>query len=98
MGAPQAEWSDRVVTVGTDPTLVRRDRDHVGSRGLAALALVGNYAVVGAARMHVRCIARAFEPLGVRAPAPPADLSQVRMTWAGPDRAAAPVPVRSARP
>jgi hypothetical protein len=66
--------------------------------GLAALVLVGNYAVVGAARMHVRCIARAFEPLGVRAPVPPADLSAVRMTWAGPDRAAAPVPVRSARP
>jgi hypothetical protein len=36
MGAPPAEWPDRVVTVGTDPTLVRRDRDHVGSRGLAS--------------------------------------------------------------
>jgi hypothetical protein len=36
MNAPASQRPERVVTVGTDPTSVRRDRDHVGSRGLAA--------------------------------------------------------------
>jgi putative drug exporter of the RND superfamily len=69
-----------------------------GLIGLAAFTLVGNYAVTGAARVHVRCIARWFDPRGVRVPASPVDLSPVRMTWATPDRVVAPVPVRSARP
>jgi hypothetical protein len=69
-----------------------------GLIGLAAFTLVGNYAVIGAARVHVRCIARWFDPRGVRVPASPVDLSAVRMTWATPDRVPAPIPLRSARP
>ena len=66
--------------------------------GLAVFALVGNYAVIGAARMHVRCIARWYDPCPVRVPAPPADRAAVRGSWARPDRIVRPVPVRSARP
>lgn len=66
--------------------------------GLALFALVGNYLVIGAARMHVRCIARWYDPRSVRVPAPPADRAAVRMRWARPDRMVRPVPVRSARP
>jgi hypothetical protein len=66
--------------------------------GLAVFALVANYAVIGAARVHVRCIARWFDPRGVRVPAPPADLAAARMMWAAPHRVVESVPVRSARP